>query len=73
MRLACFAGSPRPTHGVDVTGFVAQGVASLQAHVAYLRGLGGGFDPAAFLGDQAAQGGRRLGVAQAALFEVFEL
>ena len=73
VRLACFAGSPRPTHGVDVTGFVPQGVASLRAHEVYLRVLGGDFDPAAFLADQAAQGGRRLGVAQAVLFEVFEL
>ncbi len=73
VRLACFAGSPRATHGVDVTGFVAQGVASLRAHEVYLRVLGGESDPAVFLADHAAQGGRRLGVAQAALFEVFEL
>jgi len=72
VRLACFAGSPRSTHGVDVTGFVDQGVASLRAHEVYLRVLGGDFDPATFLTERAAEGGRRMGVAQAALFEVFE-
>jgi len=74
VRLACFLGSPQPTHGVDVTGFVEQGVASLRAHAAYLAGLGDpDFDPAVFLEGHAAQAGARLGVTHAALFEVFEL
>jgi len=74
VRLVCFGGSPRPTHGVDVTGHVEAGVASLRAHEAYLANLGGdAFDPAAFLTGQAEAAGPRLGVAQAALFEVFEL
>jgi LmbE family N-acetylglucosaminyl deacetylase len=74
VRLVAFNGSPEPTHGVDIGGFVEQGIASLRAHEAYLANLGeGGFDAAAFLTGQAASGGARLGVASAALFEVFEL
>jgi LmbE family N-acetylglucosaminyl deacetylase len=74
VRLVAFSGSPEPTHGVDITGFVDRGIASLQAHEAYLSNLGGeAFDPAAFLVGQADTCGPRLGVAQAALFEVFEL
>jgi LmbE family N-acetylglucosaminyl deacetylase len=74
VRLVCFGGSPEPTHGVDVTGYVARAVASLRAHEAYLSNLGGeAFDPDALLTGQADVAGPRLGVAQATLFEVFEL
>jgi LmbE family N-acetylglucosaminyl deacetylase len=74
VRLVCFGGSPEPTHGVDVTGYVDRAVASLRAHEAYLANLGGApFDPATFLVGQAEAAGARVGVAQATLFEVFEL
>jgi hypothetical protein len=44
------AGSPDARHGVDITASFAQGVASLRAHEAYLRGLRSGtFDPEAYL------------------------
>ena len=57
VRLVAFSGSPEPTHGVDVTGFVEQGIASLRAHEAYLSNLGGeAFDPA----DVPGRAGRRL-------------
>jgi len=40
VRQVCFAGSPAPTHTVDVTDTFADGVASLEAHQQYLEGLG---------------------------------
>lgn len=57
--------SPHPTHAVDVTDTFDVGVASLRAHAAYLRGLGGP-DPEEFLraGAEAVaeRFGGRLGV-----------
>ncbi len=73
-RLIAFGGSPRPTHGVDVTGFVDAGVRSLAAHRTYLENLGtGDFDPAAFVTGQARDGGRLFGTEAAISFEVFSL
>lgn len=73
-RVVAFAGSPLPTHGLDVTGHVDAGIASLRAHKAYLDNLGdGGFDPAAFITQQAEQGGRLLGVPHGLTFEIFHL
>jgi LmbE family N-acetylglucosaminyl deacetylase len=73
-RLIAFAGSPRPTHAVDVSGFLDEGIASLQAHKTYLDNLGdGGFDPGAFIAQQAKAGGKHLGVPHALTFEVFSL
>jgi LmbE family N-acetylglucosaminyl deacetylase len=74
VRYVCLAGAPEPTHGVDVTGFLKQGIASLQAHRVYMEGLGdAAFDPAAFLTWIAAAGGARLDVDAAVLFDVHEL
>jgi LmbE family N-acetylglucosaminyl deacetylase len=68
------AGSPRSRHGVDTTATFGQGVRSLEAHGAYLRGLGSGdFDPEEFLEGFARQTGSRLGVTYGAGFEVFRL
>src|SRR5664280_2025128 len=39
VRYVCFAGALQPTCGVDVTGFVERGIASLRARRAYMRGL----------------------------------
>lgn len=73
-RLVAFAASPLPTHGVDVTGHLDAGVASLEAHQAYLQNLGGAtFDARAFLSANAAADGARLGVQHAIAFEVFTL
>ena len=68
------AGSPLSRHAVDTTETFDLGVRSLEAHAAYLRGLGSGdFDPEEFLEGFARQTGNRLGVRFAASFEVFRL
>ena len=73
-RMIAFAASPKPTHGVDVTGHLDAGIASLAAHDAYLRNLGGeAFDVASFLAESAARAGAQLGVEHAVTFEVFAL
>ena len=75
VRYACFGGSERPTHGVDVTGEpLRRGIASLAAHAEYTKGLGaGGPDPEPMLTWAARQGGSRMGVQAAVLFEVYAL
>lgn len=72
-RLVAFAASPEPTHAVDVSGHLDQGISSLRAHRTYLDNLAGGFDPESFLAEQATRGGRRLGVTHALTFEIFSL
>ncbi|MCD4527219.1 PIG-L deacetylase family protein [Nocardioides sp. cx-173] len=68
------AGSPQSTHGVDTTDTFDAGVASLEAHAAYIDGLGWEhFDPREFLEGFARQAGQRMGVALAASFEVFPM
>ena len=70
--LAC--GSPTGAHGVDTTGFLDAGIASLLEHQAYIDGLNHPeFDPAEFLEGVARQCGTRLGTAYGASFEVFPL
>ena len=67
-------GSPLPTHGVDVTGFMEPAVRSLRAHAAYLAGLGEAApDPEEFLTMIAAGAGLAMDVDSAVLFEVFDL
>ncbi|MEV4518024.1 PIG-L family deacetylase [Dactylosporangium sp. NPDC049525] len=68
------ANSPRSAHAADTTGTFDLGVRSLEAHEAYLRGLGAGdFDAEEFLESFSRQTGTRLGVTYAAGFEVFKL
>jgi LmbE family N-acetylglucosaminyl deacetylase len=68
------AGSPRATRAVDVTATFEVGVRSLEAHEAYLRGLGSGtFDAEEFLDSISRATGSRLGCKYAASFEVFPL
>ncbi len=68
------SGSPAARHGVDVTATFDRGVASLQAHEAYLRGLGSGtFDAQEFLESMSRPVGARLGSTFGAAFEVFAL
>jgi hypothetical protein len=68
------ANSPRSGHAADTTGTFELGVRSLEAHEAYLRGLGAGdFDAEEFLEGFSRQTGSRLGVTYAAAFEVFRL
>jgi LmbE family N-acetylglucosaminyl deacetylase len=74
VRYVCFSGAPEPTHGVDVTGYLDAGVASLRAHRAYLEGLGDSApDPAEMLPWMASGSGPRLGVDEAVLFDVHVL
>src|SRR4051795_7644737 len=57
-------GSPSATHAVDTTDTFDAGVASLEAHRAYIDGLGWeNWDAREFLEGFARQGGQRLGVA----------
>jgi LmbE family N-acetylglucosaminyl deacetylase len=68
------SGSPLGRHAADTTGTFDLGVRSLEAHAAYLRGLGSGdFDPEEFLEGFSRQTGARLGVTYAAGFEVLSL
>jgi LmbE family N-acetylglucosaminyl deacetylase len=67
-------GSPYATHAVDTTDTFEAGVASLEAHRAYLDGLGWeNFDAREFLEGMSRPPGQRLGVAFAASFEVFPM
>lgn len=73
-RTVALAGSPHPTHYTDVTGFLPQAVRSLQAHAAYLAGLGDAApDPEEFLTWMAAAVGEPLDLEAAVGFEVFEV
>ncbi|MDQ1630853.1 MAG: hypothetical protein QOC80_825 [Frankiaceae bacterium] len=66
------AGSPEATHAVDTTDTFAAGVASLEAHRAYLDGLNWpDFDAEEFLEGFGRAAGSRLGTRMAAAFEVF--
>ena len=74
VRAVWAAGSPQATHGVDTTETFDAGVASLEAHRAYIDGLGWEhFDPREFLEGFARTTGQRMGVAFAAGFEVFPM
>ena len=67
-------GSPQAEHGVDTTETFDAGVASLEAHQAYIDGLGWeNFDAREFLEGFSRQSGQRLGVTFAATFEVFPM
>ncbi len=74
VRRVALAGSPYASHGVDITGFLDRGIASLEAHERYLEGLGDDWPPAdMFLTTLAEQAGARLGVDHAVAFELVEL
>lgn len=67
-------GSPDSGHAVDTTETFDAGVASLEAHRAYIDGLGWeDWDAGEFLEGIARQTGARLGVSMAAPFEVFPM
>ena len=68
------AGSPQSGHAADISETFDQGVASLEAHRAYIDGLGwSDFDPEEFLAGMSRATGTRLGVKHAAPFEVFSM
>lgn len=66
------AGSPDSAHAVDTSDHVDAGVRSLEAHCAYIEGLGwDDFNPREFLAQASEPAGARLGTEHAATFEVF--
>ena len=73
VRMVCINASPYPSHAVDVTDSLDQGVRSLEAHRVYIDGLGGDFDARAFLESATADEGRRAGCKHAVTFEVINL
>jgi LmbE family N-acetylglucosaminyl deacetylase len=67
-------GSPGATHGVDTTDGFDASVASLEAHKAYIDGLGWEhFDAREFLEGIARPTGQQMGTTYAAAFEVFPM
>jgi LmbE family N-acetylglucosaminyl deacetylase len=72
VRTVLVAGGPAVTHAVDVSDTLDLGVASLEAHAAYLRGLGNSpmADPRELLESFARPMGSRLGCRFAVGFEV---
>jgi LmbE family N-acetylglucosaminyl deacetylase len=75
VRFVAYAGAERPTHGVDITGEPLQrGIASLNAHAEYTKGLGdGGPEPGPMLTWMAELSGPAMGVRQAVLFDLFPI
>lgn len=69
------SGTRDATHGVDITDYFEAGLASLEAHAEYLRGLGDVpmADPREFLESFARQTGTRMGCRYATGFEVITL
>ncbi|MEV5144690.1 PIG-L deacetylase family protein [Streptomyces sp. NPDC052727] len=71
VRQVWVAHSPLAAHGVDVTETFPRGVASLQAHEAYIKGLGrSDFDPEEFLESLGRRAGTLFGCRIATPFEV---
>ena len=74
VRAVWAAGSPEARHGVDTTDTFDKGVESLQAHRAYIDGLGWeDFDEREMLEGFGRMTGTRLGVTFGAPFEVYSL
>lgn len=75
VRWVAVAGSPEPTHAVDVGATIDRAVASLAAHRVYLDGLGGGpmTDPGSFLRGMAERTAPRFGGRPATTFELLAM
>ena len=74
VRAVWAAGSPEARHAADATDTFEVGVASLEAHDAYIKGLGWeGWSAREFLEGNMRQAGSRLGTIFAAAFEVYSL
>ncbi len=73
VRFALVAASPLSDHYVDVTESLDVGIASLEAHRAYLDGLGGDFQAEPFLRSVAEPTGHEVGVGAAVAFELIPL
>ena len=71
VRWIAYNSSTSPTHAVDVTDHLADGVASLECHRTYIDALGDpDFDPERFLRGGAEAAGPLLGVELATTFEL---
>jgi len=71
VRRIAIANSVRPTHAVDVTDTIEQGIASLRAHRRYLAGLGESApDPDDMLRGFARMTGERFGGRLAVSYEL---
>jgi LmbE family N-acetylglucosaminyl deacetylase len=70
VRWLAFSGASQPTHAVDVSENIADGVASLLCHATYIAALGGDFDADTFLRESASAAGAALGVDYAVTFGV---
>ncbi|HEY3262003.1 MAG TPA: PIG-L deacetylase family protein [Pseudonocardiaceae bacterium] len=75
VRMVLVAASPRAAHGVDISDHFETGIKSLQAHAAYLAGLGNGpvNEHMVFLEQWARTTGERLGCRYALSFEQLNL
>jgi LmbE family N-acetylglucosaminyl deacetylase len=71
IKVVYVAGTSVPTHFVDVTATIEDGVASLREHQAYIDGLGTDFDPDEFLRNISGYGGMAAGCEYAVLFQAF--
>ncbi|HEX2418559.1 MAG TPA: PIG-L deacetylase family protein [Micromonosporaceae bacterium] len=73
VRYVAVAGSPHPTHAVDVTDTLSVGVEALRAHRAYLEGLGHHpmADPQRFLESMAASLAPRFGGRMSTGFQLY--
>lgn len=71
VRWIAYAGSPAPTHAVDVADGFDAGVASLECHRTYIDSLGdGSFEPEPFLREACSGAGSLLGAELAVAFEL---
>jgi LmbE family N-acetylglucosaminyl deacetylase len=70
VRMVCLNDSLHATHAVDVTDYMEQGIASLQAHQTYLSHLTEDFNPETFLRQNARTTGEQCGCTYAVGFEV---
>jgi hypothetical protein len=74
VRWLLVAGDTRSSHGVDVTGEpLERGIASLEAHGAYLAGLPGHPAPRTLITTITSMNGRAMGVSNAVLFRAMDL
>jgi LmbE family N-acetylglucosaminyl deacetylase len=73
VRLVGISATTAPTHAVDVSGWLDAGVASLEAHRAYLDGLGRDLDVRAMLAGFTRGAGEALGVELAVPFQVIRI
>ncbi len=71
IKVVYVAGTSAPTHFVDVTATIEDGIASLREHQAYIDGLGTDFDPDEFIRNISGFGGMAAGCEYAVLFQEF--